>query len=166
MSVSHRRVAHPPYLRRKPPHVAGQLLQLVHCDNHSLEGPLQAASKRGRGQPLLHKRHQISGISRVRRFDLLTANATRQGSRPVSNLSGPGSTAHFPVVAVLYRRPQISARPAGEEREGVVIGMAFRLGTLKCPWRFRCHHLIKVFYAGVAGWTDQQMPDGTIILTA
>jgi hypothetical protein len=48
MPVSHRRVAQPPYLRRKPPHVAGQLLQLVHCGNHSFEGPLHTASKRGR----------------------------------------------------------------------------------------------------------------------
>jgi Domain of unknown function (DUF222) len=30
----------------------------------------------------------------------------------------------------------------------------------------RIHHLIKTFYCGPGGWTDQQMPDGTIILTA
>ncbi len=30
----------------------------------------------------------------------------------------------------------------------------------------RIHHLIKTFYTGVGGWTDQQLPDGTIILTA
>ena len=30
----------------------------------------------------------------------------------------------------------------------------------------RAHHLIKTFYAGPGGWTDQQMPDGTIVLTA
>ena len=30
----------------------------------------------------------------------------------------------------------------------------------------RCHHLIKTFYGGPGGWVDQQMPDGTIILTA
>ena len=30
----------------------------------------------------------------------------------------------------------------------------------------RTHHLIKTFYAGLGGWTDQQMPDGTVILTA
>ena len=30
----------------------------------------------------------------------------------------------------------------------------------------RIHHLIKTFYTGIGGWTDQQMPDGTIILTA
>ena len=54
MSVTHRRVTQPPYLRRKPPHIAGQLLQLVHCNNHSFEGPLHTAFKRGEGQPLLH----------------------------------------------------------------------------------------------------------------
>jgi hypothetical protein len=30
----------------------------------------------------------------------------------------------------------------------------------------RIHHLIKTFYTGLGGWTDQQMPDGTILLTA
>ena len=30
----------------------------------------------------------------------------------------------------------------------------------------RIHHLIKTFYGGPGGWTDQQMPDGTVILTA
>jgi hypothetical protein len=30
----------------------------------------------------------------------------------------------------------------------------------------RIHHLIKTFHTGPRGWTDQQMPDGTIILTA
>ena len=30
----------------------------------------------------------------------------------------------------------------------------------------RTHHLIKTFYCGTGGWTDQQLPDGTIVLTA
>ena len=30
----------------------------------------------------------------------------------------------------------------------------------------RTHHLIKTFCTGPGGWTEQQMPDGTIILTA
>jgi hypothetical protein len=30
----------------------------------------------------------------------------------------------------------------------------------------RTHHLIKTFYSGPGGWTDQQLPDGTVILTA
>jgi hypothetical protein len=30
----------------------------------------------------------------------------------------------------------------------------------------RIHHLIKTFYASLVGWSEQQMPDGTIILTA
>ena len=30
----------------------------------------------------------------------------------------------------------------------------------------RTHHLIKTFYGGPGGWTDQQLPDGTVILTA
>jgi hypothetical protein len=30
----------------------------------------------------------------------------------------------------------------------------------------RIHHLIKTFYTGIEGWTDRQMPDGTIILRA
>jgi len=36
----------------------------------------------------------------------------------------------------------------------------------KCSSPNRCHHLIKTFYSGQGGWTDQQLPDGTIILTA
>ena len=36
----------------------------------------------------------------------------------------------------------------------------------ECPLAFRCHHLIKTFCGGPGGWTDQQLPDGTIILTA
>jgi uncharacterized protein DUF222 len=30
----------------------------------------------------------------------------------------------------------------------------------------RIHHLIKTFLCGPGGWTDQQLPDGTIVLTA
>jgi hypothetical protein len=30
----------------------------------------------------------------------------------------------------------------------------------------RTHHLIKTFCGGPGGWTDQQLPDGTIVLTA
>jgi len=37
---------------------------------------------------------------------------------------------------------------------------------VKCSSRNRCHHLIKTFYVGLGGWTDQQMPDGTVLLTA
>jgi hypothetical protein len=34
----------------------------------------------------------------------------------------------------------------------------------KCYCRF--HHLLKTFYCGVGGWHEQQLPDGTLILTA
>jgi hypothetical protein len=30
----------------------------------------------------------------------------------------------------------------------------------------RCHHLIKTFCGGPGGWIDEQLPDGTIVLTA
>jgi Domain of unknown function (DUF222) len=30
----------------------------------------------------------------------------------------------------------------------------------------RAHHLMKTFYTGPGGWTDRQLPDGTIVLTA
>ena len=30
----------------------------------------------------------------------------------------------------------------------------------------RTHHLIKTFYSGTGGWTDRQLPDGTIVLTS
>jgi hypothetical protein len=30
----------------------------------------------------------------------------------------------------------------------------------------RTHHLLKTFYTGLGGWTDQQLPDGTIVFTA
>ncbi|MDT5208127.1 MAG: hypothetical protein QOF67_542, partial [Mycobacterium sp.] len=30
----------------------------------------------------------------------------------------------------------------------------------------RIHHLIKTFLTGACGWTDQQLPDGTVVLTA
>jgi hypothetical protein len=36
--------------------------------------------------------------------------------------------------------------------------------NLKCYCRF--HHLLKTFYCGVGGWREQQLPDGTLILTA
>jgi hypothetical protein len=32
--------------------------------------------------------------------------------------------------------------------------------------RNRTHHLIKMFHTGPGGWTDEQLPDGTVILTA
>ena len=36
--------------------------------------------------------------------------------------------------------------------------------NLKCYCRF--HHLLKTFYCGVDGWREQQLPDGTLILTS
>jgi hypothetical protein len=30
----------------------------------------------------------------------------------------------------------------------------------------RTHHLVKTFHTGIDGWTDQQLPDGTIVFTA
>jgi hypothetical protein len=36
--------------------------------------------------------------------------------------------------------------------------------NIKCYCRF--HHLLKTFYCGVGGWREQQLPDGTLILTA
>src|ERR1700682_2716330 len=36
----------------------------------------------------------------------------------------------------------------------------------KCPSLNRCHHLLKTFYCGVGGWREQQLPDGTLIVTA
>jgi hypothetical protein len=37
---------------------------------------------------------------------------------------------------------------------------------LKCSSAIRCHHLLKTFYTGLGGWTDHQLPDGTIVFTA
>ena len=37
---------------------------------------------------------------------------------------------------------------------------------LKRTSRIRCHHLVKTFYCGPGGWTDAQLPDGTIVFTA
>jgi hypothetical protein len=31
--------------------------------------------------------------------------------------------------------------------------------------RIRFHHLLKTFCCGVGGWREQQLPDGTLILT-
>jgi hypothetical protein len=36
--------------------------------------------------------------------------------------------------------------------------------NIKCYCRF--HHLLKTFYCGVGGWREQQLPNGTLILTA
>jgi hypothetical protein len=36
--------------------------------------------------------------------------------------------------------------------------------NLKCYCRF--HHLLKTFYCGVGGWREQQLSDGTLILTS
>jgi hypothetical protein len=36
--------------------------------------------------------------------------------------------------------------------------------NIKCYCRF--HHLLKTFYCGVDGWREQQLPDGTLILTS
>src|SRR5262245_27796610 len=30
----------------------------------------------------------------------------------------------------------------------------------------RCHHLLMTFYCGIDGWREQQLPDGTLILTS
>lgn len=36
----------------------------------------------------------------------------------------------------------------------------------ECISRNRCHHLLKTFYTGGGGWTDRQLPDGTVEWTA
>jgi len=36
--------------------------------------------------------------------------------------------------------------------------------NIKCYCRF--HHLLKTFYCGVGGWREQQLPDGTLMLTS
>jgi len=36
--------------------------------------------------------------------------------------------------------------------------------NIKCYCRF--HHLLKTFYCGVGGWREQQLPDGTLIVTS
>jgi hypothetical protein len=38
-----------------------------------------------------------------------------------------------------------------------------RTGTVKRPSCFRCHHLIKTFFAG---WHERQLPNGALILTS
>jgi hypothetical protein len=43
-----------------------------------------------------------------------------------------------------------------------VTGLAVEGGRLKRSSRTRCHHLVKSFW----GWRDQQLPDGTLILTS
>ena len=30
----------------------------------------------------------------------------------------------------------------------------------------RCHHLLNTFYCGRGGWTERQLPNGTLILTS
>jgi hypothetical protein len=37
---------------------------------------------------------------------------------------------------------------------------------LKCSLASRHHHLFKTFHAGPAGWTEIQLPDGTIVWTS
>lgn len=37
---------------------------------------------------------------------------------------------------------------------------------MKCSLASRCHHLLKTFYAGVEGWLDLQLPDGTVVWTS
>jgi hypothetical protein len=37
---------------------------------------------------------------------------------------------------------------------------------VKCSSATRCHHLFKTFHAGPAGWTEIQLPDGTISWTS
>jgi hypothetical protein len=37
---------------------------------------------------------------------------------------------------------------------------------VKSPFHIRCHHLLKTFCTGLGGWTDHQLPDGTIVFTA
>ena len=36
--------------------------------------------------------------------------------------------------------------------------------NMKCYCRF--HHLLKTFWCGVGGWREQQLPDGTLIVTS
>src|SRR3954468_16653390 len=49
-----------------------------------------------------------------------------------------------------------------------IIRCLFRSGRLirRTPSCTAAHHLVKTFYSGPGGWTDQQLPDGTIIVTA
>jgi hypothetical protein len=43
-------------------------------------------------------------------------------------------------------------------------------GGLTVPWDLACycreHHRLKTFHGGLAGWRDEQLPDGTIVWTS
>jgi hypothetical protein len=117
----------------------------------------------------------------VRGFGILPAESVRQVAKTaqLKPLSIPAGVA-----------PDAGYRPSAKTKEFV----AWRDLTCrwpgcdqpveKCdvdhtvPWPFgathpsntkhycRIHHLIKTFHTGPGGWTDQQLPDGTIVLTA
>jgi hypothetical protein len=48
----------------------------------------------------------------------------------------------------------------------MTVCMGLPVVHLKCPSRSRWHHLLKTFWAGTGGWTDRQLPDGTVIFTS
>ncbi len=60
-------------------------------------------------------------------------------------------------MAVAY-----GARPLGIDDEWITGDGSF----LECSWCIRTRHLLKTFYAGPGGWTDRQLPDGTVIFTS
>ncbi len=39
-------------------------------------------------------------------------------------------------------------------------------GTAECLSRSRPHHLLNTFFTGPGGWSERQLPDGTLIPTA
>ena len=44
--------------------------------------------------------------------------------------------------------------------------MLLKTVPVKCSLAIRRHHLLKTFYCGAGGWTEQQLADGTIVFTA
>lgn len=101
MPARHRRVAQPSYLRREPPHVAGQLLQLVHCGNHSFPRPVAHGFQTGVGAADSQAASNI-GIPRVRVHNLLGFNATRRGCIPVAVGRVTGRSALRGAIAASY----------------------------------------------------------------
>jgi len=61
----------------------------------------------------------------------------------------------WPLPIRKSNRRKTPKRPIRASREG-----------LKRSSRNRTHHLLKTFWTGATGWTDQQLPDGTILWTA
>ncbi|ULN39042.1 HNH endonuclease [Mycolicibacterium crocinum] len=158
------------------------------CDCGSDDCPARSGNDSGPGQIVIHllaDSTTVTGESDTPALlpgygaipaDTVRALAARAKLRPViggKELSAEPQYRPSTALAEFIRCRDLTCRFPGCDRPASVADIdhtvPYPLGpTHPSNLKLLCrlHHLLKTFYAGPRGWTDRQLPDGTVIWTS